>query len=675
MTSYKTERYPFAKTFSPPKHEHPAKTWRLEGCLPVDATKLCVVWREHTSHTTESCESCGKHLPWAVEHLLVRCTCMAQYIGAVIDGRLGWKRMHDATVSIDVETKLFEAEKELGEKNNSLCKYANKQVVYRRALYRCAGVLGQVYHEAKNARDRLEAAESKGSNCESLAQAHCELDKCRVTREAGDSLTSRIRRMYRQETDGKSKLINSFNSMRRERDDADLRSRKAAERELAARRELSQESSRVRDLTKIHNKYMEVVEAEEKRLRARIDELQKLVKSDGLVATHCATCGRVYAQSQEDTHETCECGATELYPVSRFIRPGKEILCGDDTQVRVVGKGLAGDYAALARERDALDVKVIDAAERIAELEKQLGLKQEAHLKLTVREACRRKTPLDGADAQALEHALTMTEAERDEARALGETRRAVIDQCHQVLIDAGLDGLWTLQQLIEALVKQRDEARAECEELRGARDTWVTTAKNLGAQVDEIDKGRTSALREIQKCHELIGPRLGGPGSPLLRDAVAEMVRRYDEKTKEVEEMLCVAVDVFDECAEKAYRYEKNMRDGECVRPHKLKEYILNLGNTRDKIKNIVRLGREARMKSERKAFDAGMEDARNLAEKRVRNLIKTEPSSAGDGYLSLNIGSIWLGNSWSEQVVEMVVAHLLNAIRGTDGKSKDQD
>jgi hypothetical protein len=37
---------------------------------------------------------------------------------------------------------------------------------------------------------------------------------------------------------------------------------------------------------------------------------------------------------------------------------------------------------------------------------------------LTVREACRRRMPIDGADAQALEHALTITERERDEARA-----------------------------------------------------------------------------------------------------------------------------------------------------------------------------------------------------------------------------------------------------------------
>ena len=40
----------------------------------------------------------------------------------------------------------------------------------------------------------------------------------------------------------------------------------------------------------------------------------------------------------------------------------------------------------------------------------------------TVRAACKRRMPLDGADAQALEYALTMTERERDAARAGGAT-------------------------------------------------------------------------------------------------------------------------------------------------------------------------------------------------------------------------------------------------------------
>lgn len=42
----------------------------------------------------------------------------------------------------------------------------------------------------------------------------------------------------------------------------------------------------------------------------------------------------------------------------------------------------------------------------------------EADQALTVREACRRRMPLDGVDAQALEGALALTERERDKARA-----------------------------------------------------------------------------------------------------------------------------------------------------------------------------------------------------------------------------------------------------------------
>jgi len=37
---------------------------------------------------------------------------------------------------------------------------------------------------------------------------------------------------------------------------------------------------------------------------------------------------------------------------------------------------------------------------------------------MTVRAACRRRMPLDGANAQALEGALAMTERERDDAKA-----------------------------------------------------------------------------------------------------------------------------------------------------------------------------------------------------------------------------------------------------------------
>jgi hypothetical protein len=55
---------------------------------------------------------------------------------------------------------------------------------------------------------------------------------------------------------------------------------------------------------------------------------------------------------------------------------------------------------------------------------------------LKVREACRRRMPLDGTDAQALEHALTITERERDEAWAVarkGNNTRTIEKQAEDV--------------------------------------------------------------------------------------------------------------------------------------------------------------------------------------------------------------------------------------------------
>jgi hypothetical protein len=63
---------------------------------------------------------------------------------------------------------------------------------------------------------------------------------------------------------------------------------------------------------------------------------------------------------------------------------------------------------------------------------------------LTVREACRRRMPLDGADAQALEGALAMTERDRDEAWRLleaicGEFERTIR---HAEWVAAGSKGM-----------------------------------------------------------------------------------------------------------------------------------------------------------------------------------------------------------------------------------------
>lgn len=54
--------------------------------------------------------------------------------------------------------------------------------------------------------------------------------------------------------------------------------------------------------------------------------------------------------------------------------------------------------------------------------------------RLTVREACRRRMTLDGANAQALEGALAMTERERDEARRMLE---AICDEFERTIAHA----------------------------------------------------------------------------------------------------------------------------------------------------------------------------------------------------------------------------------------------
>jgi hypothetical protein len=61
---------------------------------------------------------------------------------------------------------------------------------------------------------------------------------------------------------------------------------------------------------------------------------------------------------------------------------------------------------------DETEVRVV-----LRQIEARLKAPAPGLAALTVREACRRRHPLDGADAEALEHALTITERERDEAR------------------------------------------------------------------------------------------------------------------------------------------------------------------------------------------------------------------------------------------------------------------
>jgi len=84
---------------------------------------------------------------------------------------------------------------------------------------------------------------------------------------------------------------------------------------------------------------------------------------------------------------------------------------------------------------------------------------------LTVREACRRRMPLDGTDAQALEHAITITERERDEARAEVERLHDLLGETRLERTAARVDVAAAYKRGAEAM---REAAAQDCIELWG---------------------------------------------------------------------------------------------------------------------------------------------------------------------------------------------------------------
>lgn len=175
----------------------------------------------------------------------------------------------------------------------------------------------------------------------------------------------------------------------------------------------------------------------------------------------------------------------------------------------------------------------------IEEAERRDADRSTPPLELTVREAARQRVPLDGADAQALEGAMALTERERDEAREEAHeltqllARKAKIDPLHpngrcrcagegqcewcqrteardeldgiaEVLDAAGVpqvtdgpDGRrWTLGlgARVEHVIAERDEARAEVEELR----------TRTAAQLEIETRARDAARAEVEKLRAL---------------------------------------------------------------------------------------------------------------------------------------------------------------------------
>ena len=94
----------------------------------------------------------------------------------------------------------------------------------------------------------------------------------------------------------------------------------------------------------------------------------------------------------------------------------------------------------------------------------------------TVREHARNRGILDGANAQALEHALTITERERDEARRERDKARVELDEARKDLAAAKLrvsDLKLALGADAQGWFDRFKRAQAELAEMEGERDTW----------------------------------------------------------------------------------------------------------------------------------------------------------------------------------------------------------
>lgn len=171
----------------------------------------------------------------------------------------------------------------------------------------------------------------------------------------------------------------------------------------------------------------------------------------------------------------------------------KPCLECENAEMRVDIAKLEERIDALQEENAALraaSVRQHDAARTAVEA--FAGNGPPPHLRLTVREHARRRGTLGGADAQALEGALAMTERERDEARAEVERRKArciaLENECAS--LEASAVAARVAKRVRE---EERDEARAEVGRLRAE----VAAAREAGVRA-----GLEAAARECDVRH-----------------------------------------------------------------------------------------------------------------------------------------------------------------------------
>lgn len=111
---------------------------------------------------------------------------------------------------------------------------------------------------------------------------------------------------------------------------------------------------------------------------------------------------------------------------------------------------------------------------------------------LSVRIACRLRYPLSGTDAQALEHAITITERERDEAM---EKYRFMVERA----ADEKLDGYRELGARAAAAEEQRNEALSKLQDLRAVVSSLSHEMELLVAEKNA--RGMRVVLTELERA------------------------------------------------------------------------------------------------------------------------------------------------------------------------------
>jgi hypothetical protein len=160
--------------------------------------------------------------------------------------------------------------------------------------------------------------------------------------------------------------------------------------------------------------------------------------------------------------------------------------------------------------------------------------------KLTVREACRRRIPLDGADAQALEHGMTQLEAENAKLRRM---------------YDAAMENAALWKKDVEGRdlqVKDLHEALLNMVGFFGEAATRHSMGKTFSPTHAEVVKGAKQALAKYAAVTERPVSELGldlktyeaakaeqARGEKVLLDDVIKNLGKPKEESKPMDEAL----------------------------------------------------------------------------------------------------------------------------------------